>query len=198
MWVFPSCFALMCYLYRHGRWRSTVTSPRAPLLLASPEALNYSHIVSKSAVPNLNHLSGSCLQPLQTFLCHFTLNDSSIPEPSPHGGCSIHFVPRDSHFPWFGFLKSSYDNPWDLHYVLYVYALSHSHAIVDSLLNCELHKLSFSCLSHIQKSSSELEINWSTIWIQPKITGKNVPLLLDRLENVAWCWVNIYIIIIIK
>lgn len=39
----------------------------------------------------------------------------------------------------------------------------------------ELHKLSFSYLSHIQKSSSELEINWSAIWIQPKITRKDAP-----------------------
>lgn len=132
--AFSSSFALLCYLYRHGRWRSTVTSPRAPLQDWHPQRLWIIHTVSKIAVPNLNHLSGSCLQPMQTFLCHFTLNDS-IPEPSPHGGCSIHFVPRDSYFPWFAFLKSSYDNPWDLHCVLYVYALSHSHAIVDSLLN---------------------------------------------------------------
>ncbi len=173
--VFSSCFALLCYLHRQSRWSSTVTSPWALLVDWHPQSLWIIHTVSKRAVPNLNHLSGSCLQPLQTFHCHFTLNDS-IPEPSPHGGCSIHFVPRDSNFLWFAFLKSSFDNPWDLHCVLYVYALSHSHAIVDSLLNYRIAQ-TFSCLSHIQKSNSELKINCSAIWIQPKISGKDAPLL---------------------
>lgn len=41
----------------------------------------------------------------------------------------------------------------------------------------ELHKLSFSYLYHIQKSNSELEINCSAIWIQPKFSEKDTNLL---------------------
>lgn len=174
--VFSSCFALLCYLYRQSRWSSAVTSPWAPLVDWHPQRLWIIHTVSKRAVPNLNHLSGSCLQPLQTFLCHFTLNDS-IPNLLHMEAVAFTLFPEILTFHGSPFWSQALTTP-GISTVCCMFMLS---AIRIPLLTVfwttELHKLSFSYLSHIQKSNSELKINCRAIWIQPKISVKDAPLL---------------------